>query len=149
MFLTMVLYYCDLFFVLYPSSLCFVITTFRGMALPSSSGEPDLLSPIDRANLYRWTDRGKSHPSKRCDCKTYRRWIKSKEQIAVITVALCGCETWSHTVKEERESTEGVRQQKCWREYVDLKLQNYGENYIMRNFIICNEVFFELSAMSV
>jgi hypothetical protein len=43
----MVLYYCDRFFGLYPSSLCFVITTFRGMALPSSSGEPNLLGPPD------------------------------------------------------------------------------------------------------
>jgi hypothetical protein len=25
------------------------------MALPSSSGEPNLLGPIDRASLYRWT----------------------------------------------------------------------------------------------
>jgi hypothetical protein len=40
MFLTMVLYYCDLFFGLYPSSLCFVITTFRRMALPLSLGGP-------------------------------------------------------------------------------------------------------------
>jgi hypothetical protein len=39
--------YCDLFFGLYPSSLCFVIITFRGMALPLSSGEPNLLGPID------------------------------------------------------------------------------------------------------
>jgi hypothetical protein len=51
----MVLYYCDLFFELYLSSLYFVITTFRGMALPSSLGEPNLLGPIDRASLYRWT----------------------------------------------------------------------------------------------
>jgi hypothetical protein len=48
----MVLYYCDLFFELYPSSPCFVITTFRGIVLPSSSGEPNLLGPIDRAGLY-------------------------------------------------------------------------------------------------
>jgi hypothetical protein len=41
--------YCDLFFGLHPSSLCFATTTFRGMALPSSSGEPYLLGPIDRA----------------------------------------------------------------------------------------------------
>jgi hypothetical protein len=34
-------------------SLCFATTTFRGMALPSSSGEPTLLSPVDRANLRR------------------------------------------------------------------------------------------------
>jgi hypothetical protein len=26
------------------------------MALPSSSGEPTLLGPIDRASLYRWTE---------------------------------------------------------------------------------------------
>jgi hypothetical protein len=45
--------YCDLFFGLYPSSLCFVITTFRGMALPQSKGEPNLLGPIDRAES-RW-----------------------------------------------------------------------------------------------
>jgi hypothetical protein len=48
MFLTMVLYFCDLFFGLI-HRLCFVITTFRGMALPSSSGEPNLLGPIDRS----------------------------------------------------------------------------------------------------
>jgi hypothetical protein len=63
MFLAVVLYYCDLFFGLHPSSLCFVITTFRGMALPSSSGEPNLLGPsgasIIRAmtefvQSYRW-----------------------------------------------------------------------------------------------
>jgi hypothetical protein len=35
----MVLYYCDLLFGLYPSSLCFATTTFQGMVLPSSSGE--------------------------------------------------------------------------------------------------------------
>jgi hypothetical protein len=55
----MVLYYCDLFFGLYPSSLCFAITAFQGMALPSSSGEPNLLGPIEQAGLYwRTTDRG-------------------------------------------------------------------------------------------
>jgi hypothetical protein len=48
----MVLYYRDLSFGLHPSSLCFVITTFLGMALPSLSGEPNLLDPIDRARLY-------------------------------------------------------------------------------------------------
>jgi hypothetical protein len=47
----MVLYYCDLFFGLYPSSLCFVITTFRGMALPLSSGEPNVLGPIELASI--------------------------------------------------------------------------------------------------
>jgi hypothetical protein len=31
----------------YPSSLCFATKTFRGMALPSSSGEPTLLGPVD------------------------------------------------------------------------------------------------------
>jgi hypothetical protein len=35
----MVLYYCDLLFGLYPSSLCFATTTFPAMVLPSSSGE--------------------------------------------------------------------------------------------------------------
>jgi hypothetical protein len=55
--------YCDLFFGLYPSSLYFVITTFRGMALPSSSGEPDLLGPVDRAGLYRWSTDGREEPS--------------------------------------------------------------------------------------
>jgi hypothetical protein len=30
---------CDLIFGLCPTSLCFVTTTFQGMALPSSSGE--------------------------------------------------------------------------------------------------------------
>jgi hypothetical protein len=45
MFSTMVLYYCNLFFGLSPSSLCFSTTTFRGMALPSSSGEPTLVGP--------------------------------------------------------------------------------------------------------
>jgi hypothetical protein len=54
MFLTMVLYYCDLLFGLYPSSLCFATTTFRGMDLPSSSVKPTLLGPVDRASLYRW-----------------------------------------------------------------------------------------------
>jgi hypothetical protein len=29
-------------------SLCFVISAFQGMALPSSSGEPNLLGPIDQ-----------------------------------------------------------------------------------------------------
>jgi hypothetical protein len=28
---------------------------FRGMALPLSSDEPNLLDPIDRASLYWWT----------------------------------------------------------------------------------------------
>jgi hypothetical protein len=57
-------HYCDLFFGLYPSSLCFVTTTFRGMAFPSLSGEPNLLGPIDRATLYRWTtdDEGSAIP---------------------------------------------------------------------------------------
>jgi hypothetical protein len=45
MFLTMVLYYYDLLFGLYPSSLCFATTTFRGIALPSSPGELTLLGP--------------------------------------------------------------------------------------------------------
>jgi hypothetical protein len=53
--LTMVLYYCDLLFGLYPSSLCSLTTTFQGMFLPSPSGEPTLLGPSDRASLYRWT----------------------------------------------------------------------------------------------
>jgi hypothetical protein len=57
MFLTMVLYYCNLLFRLYPSALCFETTTFGGMALPLSSSEPTLLGPVDRASLYRWTDR--------------------------------------------------------------------------------------------
>jgi hypothetical protein len=43
--------FCDIFFGLYPSFLCFVITVFRGMALPSSSGEPTLLGSVDRASL--------------------------------------------------------------------------------------------------
>jgi hypothetical protein len=34
---------------------CFLTTTFRGMVFPSSSGEPNLLGPVDRASLYRWT----------------------------------------------------------------------------------------------
>jgi hypothetical protein len=50
----MVLYYCDLLFGRYPSSLCFANTTFRGVVLPSSSGEPTLLGPVDSANLYRY-----------------------------------------------------------------------------------------------
>jgi hypothetical protein len=54
-FIWIYLAYCDLFFGLHSSPLCFVITTFRGMALPLSSGEPNLLGPIDRASLYRWT----------------------------------------------------------------------------------------------
>jgi hypothetical protein len=44
------------FFGLYPSSLCFSTTTFQGMALPSSSGEPTLVGPFD--------------PSKRCGWET-------------------------------------------------------------------------------
>jgi hypothetical protein len=51
--------YCDLLFGLYPSSLCFANTMLQGMALPSSSGEPSVLGPVDQASLYRY------------DCKTY------------------------------------------------------------------------------
>jgi hypothetical protein len=36
-----------------PSSPCFKTTTFRGMALPSSSGAPTLVGPVDGASLYR------------------------------------------------------------------------------------------------
>jgi hypothetical protein len=46
----------NLNFGLYPSSPCFKTTTFRGMALPSSSGAPTLVGPVDGAGLYRWTD---------------------------------------------------------------------------------------------
>jgi hypothetical protein len=92
MFLTMVLYYCDPFFELNPSSLCFVITTFRGMALPSLSGEPKLLGPIDRASFYRCLaqsigpnslgspdDEGRAIPRNVVLTKHKSRWIKSKE----------------------------------------------------------------------
>jgi hypothetical protein len=47
--------HCDLYFGLSPSSPCFKTTTFRGMALPSSSGAPTLVGPVDGAGLYRWT----------------------------------------------------------------------------------------------
>jgi hypothetical protein len=49
----MKIYYYDLFFGLYPLSLSFSTTTFRGMALPSSSGEPTWVGPVDRASLCR------------------------------------------------------------------------------------------------
>jgi hypothetical protein len=52
----MVLYSCDLFFGLSPSSPCFSTTTFRGMALPSSSGVPTLVRPVNGSSLYRWTN---------------------------------------------------------------------------------------------
>jgi hypothetical protein len=51
----MVLYYYFLNFGLSPSSPCFLSTTVRGMALPSSSGAPTLVGPVDGASLYRWT----------------------------------------------------------------------------------------------
>jgi hypothetical protein len=57
--------------------LCFATTMFRGPPIEASS--------IDRTQQSSFTCwRGKSHPSKRCGCKTKRRCIKSKEQIAVI-----------------------------------------------------------------
>jgi hypothetical protein len=65
----MVLYYYFLNFGLSASSPCFKTTTFRGMALPSSSGAPALVGPVDGASLYRSIDRG---------FKTRRRWRKSK-----------------------------------------------------------------------
>jgi hypothetical protein len=43
----MVLYYYFLSFGLSPSSPRFKTTTFRGMALPSSSGAPTLVGPVD------------------------------------------------------------------------------------------------------
>jgi hypothetical protein len=57
--------YCDLFFGLHPSSLCFSTTTFRGMALLSSSREPTLLGPVDRASLNRWTLSKTKQPTKK------------------------------------------------------------------------------------
>jgi hypothetical protein len=57
--LTMALYYYFLNFGLCPSSPCFKTTTFRGMVLPSSSGAPTLMGPVDGASLDRGaTDRG-------------------------------------------------------------------------------------------
>jgi hypothetical protein len=58
MFLTMVLYYCDLFLGLSPSSPCFSTTTFRGMALPSIEA-----SFIDRTHQSRSPeDEGRAIP---------------------------------------------------------------------------------------
>jgi hypothetical protein len=46
----MVLYYCDPFFGLFLSYPCFSTTTFRGMALPLSSGVPTLVGLVDGAS---------------------------------------------------------------------------------------------------
>jgi hypothetical protein len=45
-------FFCHLFFGLYPLSLCFSTTTFWEMAVPSSSSEPTLMGPVDRASLH-------------------------------------------------------------------------------------------------
>jgi hypothetical protein len=45
--------YYFLNFGLCPSSPCFKTTTFQGMALPSSSGAPTLVGPVDGASLCR------------------------------------------------------------------------------------------------
>jgi hypothetical protein len=46
-----VIYYFDF---IHRPYVFFAITTFRGMVLPSSSGEPTLLGPVDWARLHRW-----------------------------------------------------------------------------------------------
>jgi hypothetical protein len=56
--------YCDLLFCLYPSSLCFPTTTFRGMALASSSGGlPIEASSIDRTQQSRFHLMTREEPS--------------------------------------------------------------------------------------
>jgi hypothetical protein len=54
MSLKIVLYYCDLLFELYLSSLL-QPQRFKGWFSPRHQVKPTLLGPIDRASLYLWT----------------------------------------------------------------------------------------------
>jgi hypothetical protein len=67
----MVLYYWDLPFGLYPSSLCFLTTTFQGMVLLSSSEVKIEASSIDR------TQQGRFHLITREEPSLETLWLKN------------------------------------------------------------------------